>query len=70
MFTGLNISPVKRACVYEYRVNSRVVGNPEVMARIGSAGITSGLPAIREQSADEQRAEHLIVQDFHSATFQ
>jgi len=29
MFTGLNISPVKRACVYEYRVNSRVLGDSE-----------------------------------------
>jgi hypothetical protein len=28
MFTGLNISPVKRARVYEYRVTSRVVGKP------------------------------------------
>jgi len=31
MFTELNISPVKRACVYEYRVNSRVVGKQEVI---------------------------------------
>jgi len=28
------------------RDNSRVVGKPEVMARIGSAGITSGLPVM------------------------
>jgi len=30
MFTGLNVRPVKRARVYEYRVNSRVVGNPSL----------------------------------------
>jgi hypothetical protein len=29
---------------------SRMVGQPEVMARIGSAEITSGLPVIREES--------------------
>jgi hypothetical protein len=26
-----------------------IVGNPQAMARIGSAGITSGLPVIRAQ---------------------
>jgi len=31
------------------RDSSRVVGKPEVMARIGSAGITSGLPVIRPE---------------------
>ena len=30
--TSLIISPLKRACVYEYRVNSGVVGNPEIRA--------------------------------------
>src|SRR2546422_7634140 len=44
-------SPVRlvprNALVLSGPANFRVVGQPEVMARIGSAGITSGLPVTR-----------------------
>ena len=42
------IAPDKRACVYEYRVNSRVVGDSYL-------GITSGLPVTRDLTQRSDR---------------
>lgn len=41
------------------RNNSRLVGDAEVMAQIGSAGITSGLPVIRPQMDGKQLVDLL-----------
>ena len=43
-------APFKAVRLSKWIDSWRIVGNPEVMMRIGSAGITSGLPVIRPQS--------------------